>query len=66
MKSNEPYWNDEKRKEFHEASKPLLDFLNKYGNPYMKIIIEPMSVEIVSGEMIIHDDSFIRGRYVEI
>ena len=41
---------EEITKELENASKPLLDFIYKYGNPHTKIIVEMDGVEMVSAE----------------
>jgi len=40
-----------KFKELEEASKPLIDFLNKYYNPMTTAIVTEGRVDIVSNEM---------------
>ena len=42
--------SEEMIKEWKNASKPLLDFIYKYGNPHTKIIVEMNGAEMVSGE----------------
>ena len=42
--------SEEMIKELENASKPLLEFLYKYGNPHTKIIVEMDGTEMVSGE----------------
>ena len=40
-------------KELKEVAKPLVKYLRENGNPHHKIIIDQMSVKIVSGDVFI-------------
>ena len=44
--------SEEMRKELEIASKTLVDFIYKYGDPYTKIIVEIDGAEMVSGECV--------------
>ena len=43
--------NKEKFKELETATKPLLDFLNKYYDPMVMAVVTLSRVEILTGEM---------------
>lgn len=47
-------------KEFEEAAKPLIKFLNDNFHPHASVIVTTTSAEIVSAEMIIHTTEFVK------
>ena len=58
MKNNYENWNlfedskdKDKFKELEEASKPLIDFLNKYYNPMTTAIVTEGRVDILTNDM---------------
>lgn len=51
---------EEQRTELHEAAKPLLKFINENCHPHVKVILTPITVEILSGDAFIEDPSFTR------
>ena len=53
-------WTEAQRKEFEVASKHLIEFINKHGNPHMSVIVTPTSAELLSGEMFIKTEKFIK------
>lgn len=52
--------NETLRAEFEKLAKPLIAFLNENYNPHTSIIINPTSAEIVSGEMSIYTEEYIK------
>lgn len=59
-KCNYSLSNKEKRAAFEEASRPLIKFINDYFDPHTKVIVETDGAEIVSGEMSMKTDEFIK------
>ena len=43
-----------------EASKPLMKFISENFNPYVKVIVESNSAEILEGSAIVKCDEFIK------
>lgn len=55
--------NEEQRKSFLEASKPLIKWLNdnpSIVNPHHKVIVEIDRAELVSGECMVKTEEFIK------
>lgn len=50
---------EKQRALFHEAAKPLIKYINEHGNPHMKVLVDCDSAELLSGDMVIEDASFI-------
>lgn len=50
----------EKMKELEELSVPLIKWINDNYNPHSKIIIDCDSAEVISGEMRIINQTFIK------
>lgn len=50
----------EQIEELREAAKPLVKFLNENYNPHCKVIVEVDGVEIVSGEVTVKIEEFIK------
>lgn len=50
--------NEEKRPEFEKVVKPVIEFINNYYHPHVKIIIDCGSAEIVEGEMTMKTEEF--------
>lgn len=60
---------DVKTLEFEELAKPLIKFLCDNYNPHARIIISLDSAELLSGEMGLHTNEFIKdegGRIDEL
>lgn len=51
---------NEKQQSFEEAAKPLIKWLNENANPHSKVIVDSTSAELVSGEMIINTQEFLK------
>ena len=51
---------EDKQKTFEELAKPLIKWLNENTNPHSKIIIDSTSAELVSGEMAINTNEFLK------
>jgi len=49
-----------KRKEFEQAVKPLLEYLNNNWHPHVTVVVTPTGAELLSGEMSVEDTSFTR------
>lgn len=45
----------DKWEDFKEVVKPVMDWLKKNYHPHMKMIIDSISAELVSGEMVFYD-----------
>lgn len=52
--------DNDKRKEFEALAKPLIKFLNDNWHPHTKIIIDSTTAEIVTGEMSIYTEEFLK------
>jgi hypothetical protein len=52
---------EKQRALFCEAAKPLIKYINEYGHPHMRVLVDCDSAELLSGEMSIEDTSFTRG-----
>lgn len=52
--------NEDRRQEFEALAKPLIKFLNDYYHPHVAIIITPDSAEILSGEMSVVTNEYIK------
>lgn len=50
----------EKVKAFEEAAKPLIKFLNEFGNPYMTAIVTTTRGELFTGKMSFNNDEFVK------
>jgi hypothetical protein len=46
--------------EFERLVKPLIQYINDYGNPHCKIIIDSSSGEFLSGFCVINTTEFIK------
>ncbi len=46
--------------DFQQVVEPVMDWINKYGNPHMKVIIDCNLAELLSGEYTHKTDAFIR------
>ena len=53
-------FTEEQREEFDKMAKPLIKWLNDNGHPHMKIIIDPSSYEVVSGEFATQTFEFVK------
>lgn len=47
---------EEIRQELKEASKPLIDFLYKYGTPHHVVIVTQANSELLGGEIACEND----------
>lgn len=56
--STEEYQN--LRREYEEAVKPAIEWLNKNKNPHTKIIIDTTSAEVVESTSIFNTEEFLR------
>lgn len=52
--------NEEKRKDFEAAAKPLLKFLNDNYNPHTTVIVTPTGAEVLSGELVFDTTEFVK------
>jgi hypothetical protein len=52
--------NDKQRADFHEAVKPLLQFLNENCYPHCSVIVEIGRAELLEGCAAIVDESYIK------
>ena len=52
--------NDKQRAEFHEACKPLMEFLNENCHPHCSVVVDCGRAELLEGVAAIVDDSFIK------
>lgn len=50
----------EQIKEFEEAAKPLMKFLNENCNPHTTVIVEPTGAEILSGSASFQSQEFVK------
>ena len=50
----------EQRKEFHEAAKPLLKFMNDNCHPHCRVIVDSTQAELVEGVASVIDESFLK------
>lgn len=41
--------DEQKRKEFEEAVKPMHDWLCKYGHPHMVVVVEQAGAQVYEG-----------------
>jgi len=48
------------RAEFEKLALPLIEWLNKNGNPHMTIVIDQTSAEVLSGELSIYTEAFLK------
>lgn len=51
---------EDKTKSFEEAAKPLIKWLNENTTPHSKVIVDSISAELVSGEMVINTEEFLK------
>lgn len=52
--------HEELRSEFEKLAKPLIKFINDNYNPHVSIIVTPTSAELVSGEISVYTEEFIK------
>lgn len=52
--------NEDIGNEFEQLAKPLIKFINDYYHPHAMIIITPDSADILSGEMSIYTEEYIK------
>ncbi len=48
-----------KREEFEEVVKPLIQFLNKHYHPHAKIIVSVDGAEVLEGDLAFNDESLV-------
>ncbi len=56
----EPKTKEQLLEEFEQLAKPLIKFLNENFNPHTTIIITPTDAEVLSGEMAIATEEFLK------
>lgn len=52
--------NKERFDKLEELAKPLIKYINDYWNPHVKIIVDNISVEVVSGEIYTFTYQFLK------
>lgn len=55
--SNAPRYNQES---FEAAAKPLIKWLNENANTHASVIVNATSAELLSGEIGIHTEEFLK------
>ncbi len=50
---------ERQREQFETLARPLIKWLNDNYHPHAKIIIDPTSAEVVSGEQVFHTEEYI-------
>ena len=50
----------EERQAFEEAARPLIKWLAENVNPHHKVVVTSIGAELLSGEMAMSDESFLR------
>jgi hypothetical protein len=48
------------KKSFEEAARPLIKWLAENANPHHTALVTNMKAELLSGEIVIRDESFLR------
>ena len=51
--------NEEQRKQFEEACKPLMKFICENCHPHVTVIVEPTRVELVEGVCAFNSEEFL-------
>jgi len=51
--------NEQKRKEFEEAARPLMQWLSKNCHPHMKVIVDSSQAEMLEGYVNFVTDDYI-------
>jgi hypothetical protein len=49
----------EERRAFAEAARPLIRWLAESVHPHHKVVVTTTSAELLTGEMAVHDESFL-------
>ena len=52
--------SERKHEDFAAAAEPLIEWLNKFGHPSMKVIVENDGAEVVEGCMSHRTEEFLR------
>lgn len=52
--------SNKRREALKEAAKPLIEFINEYGHPHVRVIVDCDTAEMLEGIVSIKDDSFVR------
>ena len=51
---------DEQHQEFEAVTRPVIEWLNANGNPYMAIVIDPTSAVLYGGEIAYTTNDYLR------
>ena len=52
--------HDEAREAFIEASKPLIEWLNDFGNPHTIVVVDTTSAEVFDGTLRYNTEQFVK------
>lgn len=50
----------EQRREFEEAAKPLIKWLNENWHPHVKVLVDQTSAEVVEGCLVFRTEEFLK------